>query len=88
MKKLITALLVPILCLTINMNVFASPATTPTSNPDELLNELNQEMEEINHYIKTNIQPCSGTDIIKTSAELLLSRRCLFTNLLPDGPGR
>lgn len=42
MKKLITALLVPILCLTINMNVFASPATTPTSNPDELLNELNQ----------------------------------------------
>lgn len=57
MKKLITALLVPILCLTINMNVFASPATTPTSNPDELLNELNQEMEEINHYIKTNIQP-------------------------------
>ena len=47
MKKLITALLVPILCLTINMNVFASPATTPTSNPDELLNELNQEMEEI-----------------------------------------
>ena len=57
MKKLITALLVPILCLRINMNVFASPATTPTSNPDELLNELNQEMEEINHYIKTNIQP-------------------------------
>lgn len=43
MKKLITALLVPILCLTINMNVFASPATTPTSNPDELLNELNQD---------------------------------------------
>ena len=54
MKKLITALLVPILCLTINMNVFASPATTPTSNPDELLNELNQEMEEINHHKEPN----------------------------------
>lgn len=54
MKKLITALLVPILCLTINMNVFASPATTPTSNPDELLNELNQEMEERNQSLYKN----------------------------------